>query len=151
MKALGIHSEGAVKLLAELLDLDAPGPYEEDGTGMRSISHTCVLLYSQYVLLNNCFARGIHVRALPVPIPFCVVQVCRFHVLFFLSLHSFNRSSLRPFFSSPSFCPASLPFPLPACVLITYMLLVSASTDRLGRRSYGASARWDSMYIAMYP
>ncbi|KAJ7456399.1 hypothetical protein B0H11DRAFT_2065824 [Mycena galericulata] len=31
MKALDIHSEGAVKLLAELLDLDAPGPYEEGG------------------------------------------------------------------------------------------------------------------------
>ncbi|KAJ7441188.1 hypothetical protein B0H11DRAFT_2096643, partial [Mycena galericulata] len=31
MEALGIHSEGAVKLLAELLDLDAPGPYEEGG------------------------------------------------------------------------------------------------------------------------
>ncbi|KAJ7511190.1 hypothetical protein B0H11DRAFT_1954276 [Mycena galericulata] len=31
MKALDIHSEGAAKLLAELLDLDAPGPYEEGG------------------------------------------------------------------------------------------------------------------------
>ncbi|KAJ7482109.1 hypothetical protein B0H11DRAFT_2023129 [Mycena galericulata] len=84
-----------------------------------------VLLYSQYVLLKNCFARGIHVRALPVLRPFHVVQVC-----------------------------PSLPLPLPACVL-TYLyptqynsparvprrLLVSASTDRR-RRSYGA---------AMYP
>ncbi|KAJ7498450.1 hypothetical protein B0H11DRAFT_1997810 [Mycena galericulata] len=31
MKAFDIHSEGAVKLLPELLDLDAPGPYEEGG------------------------------------------------------------------------------------------------------------------------
>ncbi|KAJ7501982.1 hypothetical protein B0H11DRAFT_1990228, partial [Mycena galericulata] len=120
----------------------------------RNISHTWVLLYSLYFLLNICFARGIHVRALSIPIPFRVVQVCRLHVLFFP--FPFIPLTHRPFFSSPSFCPASLPFPLPACVL-TYLyptqyaapplfavsrrLLVSASTDRLGRGSYGASAR----------
>ncbi|KAJ7455691.1 hypothetical protein B0H11DRAFT_2244476 [Mycena galericulata] len=39
MKASDIPSEGALKLLAELLDLDAPGPYEEGGRNRNAEEH----------------------------------------------------------------------------------------------------------------
>ncbi|KAJ7482095.1 hypothetical protein B0H11DRAFT_2023081 [Mycena galericulata] len=105
---------------------------------MQSISHTWVLLYSQYVLLNICFARGIHVRALPIPIPFRVVQRWPPPPLSLLPLPRHlllptlvDTCSIR---SAPLRCPAR----------VSRRLLVSASTDRLVRE-------WDSMYIADVP
>ncbi|KAJ7445398.1 hypothetical protein B0H11DRAFT_1973965, partial [Mycena galericulata] len=58
MKAPDIPSEGAVKLLAEFLDLDTPGPYEEGGRH-RNVEH---FAYVGAFLLTirpakNCFAR----------------------------------------------------------------------------------------------
>ncbi|KAJ7437933.1 hypothetical protein B0H11DRAFT_1947112 [Mycena galericulata] len=44
MKAPDIPSEGAIKLLAEFLDLDTPGPYEEVGRHRNAeyrYTHTC--------------------------------------------------------------------------------------------------------------
>ncbi|KAJ7450071.1 hypothetical protein B0H11DRAFT_1743340 [Mycena galericulata] len=95
MKALDIRSEGAVKLLAEFLDLDAPGPYEEGGRH-RNAEHFAHEVYT-YVRspYRDLFVYDsvvqVRLRLFRLRLSF-FFACCRF----FLDLESYSQTPLYP-------------------------------------------------------
>ncbi|KAJ7448893.1 hypothetical protein B0H11DRAFT_2289681, partial [Mycena galericulata] len=137
MKAFDIHSEGAVKLLAELLDLDAPGPYEEGGRHRNAEHFAHVEVYTD---VRSPY-RDLFVLCSPVRCPPNSGAFPRSRYLWNGGGGSERTRMIRQRAASVGHCRRYRYRPSPATCCFQRWLLVSASTHRLGRRSYGASAR----------